>query len=188
MSALVVKRAPRLPHGDHQPVEIGGDDQPRLATCQCQDRAILVGQHDSARAGANRNACSCSPVNAVHIGWPSDVADCADEIGCGAAKRKAVAYPADGEPIALAMKHQCSAAGGAADDKTGFDDVEPYAAAIGVDAGRAGYGHGQSNQRGTKRGWQSHEKISTEGISDETLMLACLRSRLGRAALRNDLR
>src|SRR4029079_6887125 len=87
-----------------------------------------------------------------------------------------------------AMEHQRSAAGGAPDDKTGLDDVEPYAAAIGIGAGHkcsAGHGHGQSNQRGTKRGWQSHEKISAERISDETLRLAPLRSRLGRPVLCN---
>src|SRR5262249_6470699 len=145
-------RDQQLAYRDHQSVEIGGDDQPRLATCEFQDRTILVGQHDPTGARTDRDARASGSVNAIHIGWPTDVAHGTDEIGCRAAKRKAVAYSADGKPIALAMKHQRSAAGRAANNQTRLDNIEPYAATIGVDAGRepgAGHGHGQSKQRGT---------------------------------------
>jgi hypothetical protein len=45
---LGVRRERKLPQRDHQPVEVGGDDQSRLAARQPQDRAVLVGQHDRA--------------------------------------------------------------------------------------------------------------------------------------------
>ena len=71
MSAFDPKRtyakyAP-LPQRDHETVEVGGDDQSRLTARQGQHRAVLVGQHDRARAGADRNARAGSAVDAINI-------------------------------------------------------------------------------------------------------------------------
>jgi len=57
------------------------------------------------RAGANGDARASSAVDAINIGWPSDVADSTDKIGCRAAESKAIAHPADGERIAPAVKN-----------------------------------------------------------------------------------
>jgi hypothetical protein len=76
---LGVRRERKLPQRDHQPVEVGGDDQSRLAARQPQDRAVLVGQHDRAAwAGADRDARA---IDAINIGRPSDVADRTHKIG-----------------------------------------------------------------------------------------------------------
>ena len=85
MSAFDPKRtyakyAP-LPQRDHQAVEVGGDDQSGLPARQRQHRAILVGQYDPTRAGADRNARAGRAVDAINIGRPPDVADGADKIG-----------------------------------------------------------------------------------------------------------
>ncbi len=48
-------RAP-LPQRDYQPVEVGGDDQSGLAARQREHRAVLIGQHDRARAPSDRRA------------------------------------------------------------------------------------------------------------------------------------
>ena len=74
-------RERKLPQRDHQPVEVGGDDQSRLAARQPQDRAVLIGQHDRACAGADRDARAGRAIDAINIGRPSDVADRTDKIG-----------------------------------------------------------------------------------------------------------
>ena len=43
-----------LPDRDDEPVEVGGDDQPGLAARQREHRAVLIGQHNRARAPADR--------------------------------------------------------------------------------------------------------------------------------------
>jgi hypothetical protein len=78
---LGVRRERKLPQRDHQPVEVGGDDQSRLAARQPQDRAVLVGQHDRAWAGADRDARAGRAIDAINIGRPSDVADRTHKIG-----------------------------------------------------------------------------------------------------------
>ena len=74
-------RERKLPQRNHQPVEVGGDDQSRLATRQPQHRAVLVGQHDRACAGADRDARAGRAIDPINIRWPSDVADRTDKIG-----------------------------------------------------------------------------------------------------------
>src|SRR5215475_14058569 len=74
-------RERKLPQRNHEPVEVGGDDQSRLAASKPQDRAVLVGQHDRACAGADRNARAGRAIDPINIGWPSDVADRTDKIG-----------------------------------------------------------------------------------------------------------
>jgi hypothetical protein len=74
-------QAAPLPQRDHQPAEVGGDDQSRLAARQPQDRAVLIGQHDRACARADRDARASRAIDAINIGRPSDVADRTDKIG-----------------------------------------------------------------------------------------------------------
>ena len=51
------------------------------------------------------------------------------------------------------MKHQRAAAGRAANDKAGFDNVKADAAVVGLGGGgEPGARHDQSNQRGTNGG------------------------------------
>jgi hypothetical protein len=76
-----LRRERKLPQRDHQPVEVGGDDQSHLAARQRQHRAVLVGQYDPARAGTDRNARAGSAVYAIHVERTSDVADLTDKIG-----------------------------------------------------------------------------------------------------------
>src|SRR5713101_2702757 len=102
-------RAP-LPQRDYQPVEVGGDDQSGLAARQREHRAVLIGQHDRARAGADRGARAGRAIDAINIRRRSDVADGADEIDRRGAKSKAVAHPADRESITPAVKYQRAAA------------------------------------------------------------------------------
>src|SRR5215831_7427562 len=71
-----------LPQRDCQPVEVGGDDQSGLAARQREHRAVLIGQHDRARAGGpDRGAHAARGIDTINIRRPSDVADGADEIG-----------------------------------------------------------------------------------------------------------
>jgi hypothetical protein len=82
---IFLRRERKLPQRNHQPVEVGGDDQSRLAARQRQHRAVLVGEDDRARSGADRDTPAGSAIDAINIGRPSDVADRADKIGrCGA--------------------------------------------------------------------------------------------------------
>jgi hypothetical protein len=74
MSALCQNGHRPLPQRDDQPVEVGGD----LAARQSQHRAILVGQHDHTSAWAYRGARACRTIDAINVGRPSDVADCAN--------------------------------------------------------------------------------------------------------------
>jgi hypothetical protein len=71
---LGVRRERKLPQRDHQPVEVGGDDQSRLAARQRLHRAVLVGQYNPARAGADRDARAGRAIDAINIGRSSDVA------------------------------------------------------------------------------------------------------------------
>src|SRR6266849_3312082 len=156
-------RAP-LPQRDYQPVEVGGDDQSGLAARQREHRAVLIGQHDRARAGADRGARAGRAIDAINIRRRSDVADGADEIDRRGAKSKAVAHPADRESITPAVKYQRAAASGAANDKASLEHVEADCAAVGVGGSREPCaGHGQSNQRGTNGGCQSHGQSSLNG-------------------------
>src|SRR5262249_58130118 len=99
-------------------------------------------------AGAPRGAADASDWEGCSV-----LADSPKKLGRRAAKRKAIAPPADRERIAPAVKYQRAAAGGAANDEAGLNNVEPDAAAVGVGAGHEpGAGHGQSNQRGTNSG------------------------------------
>src|SRR5215469_1761317 len=76
-----LRRERKLPQRDHQPVEVGGDDQSRLAARYGQHCAVLVGQYDHARARANRDARAGSAIYAINVERRSDVADRADKIG-----------------------------------------------------------------------------------------------------------
>src|SRR6516162_9671405 len=78
---LGVGASARLPQRDHQPVEVGGDDQSRLGARYGQHCAVLVGQYDPARARANRDARAGSAIYAINVERRSDVADRADKIG-----------------------------------------------------------------------------------------------------------
>jgi len=75
-----LRRERKLAQRDHQAVEVGGDDQSRLAARQRQHCAVLVGQYDPARARADRDARTGSAVYAINVGRASDVADRADKI------------------------------------------------------------------------------------------------------------
>jgi len=97
-----LRRERKLPYCDHQPVEIGGDDQSGLAARQRQHCAVLVGQHDPARASADRDARAGSTVDAVDVGRPSNVADGADKIRRRGAEGKSITHPDDRERIAVA--------------------------------------------------------------------------------------
>jgi hypothetical protein len=88
MSALCQNGHRPLPQRDDQPVEVGGNNQPDLAARQSQHRAILVGQHDHTSAWAYRGARACRTIDAINVGRPSDVADCANEIGRRGAEGK----------------------------------------------------------------------------------------------------
>src|SRR5262249_7064939 len=132
---LRLTRDRKLPQRDHQPVEVSSNDQSRLVARQAQHRAVLVSQYDRARAGADRDARASSAVDASNIGRPSDVADRTNKIGRCAAEGKTITHSADRERIAPAMKHQRAAAGRAANDKAGLDNVEADAAAGGVGGG-----------------------------------------------------
>jgi hypothetical protein len=54
--AARLRRERKLPQRNHQPVQVGGDDQSHLAARQRQHRAVLVSQYDPACAWADRNA------------------------------------------------------------------------------------------------------------------------------------
>ena len=73
---LVAARAP-LPQRDYQPVEVGGDDESGLAARQREYRTVLIGQHDRARADADRGADAGRAIDAINIIRRSDVADSA---------------------------------------------------------------------------------------------------------------
>src|SRR5262245_17701301 len=113
-----------LPQRDCQPVEVGGDDKSGLAARQREHRAVLIGQHDRARTGADRGARAGRAIDASNIRRASDVADGADEIDRRGAKSKTVAHSADRERIIPAVKYQRASAGRAANDKASLDDVE----------------------------------------------------------------
>src|SRR6266487_1707023 len=147
-----LRRERKLPQRDHQPVEVGGDDQSHLAARQRQHRAVLVSQYDPARAGADCNARAGSAVYAIHVERTSDVADLTEKIGRRGAEGKSVAHPADRERIAPAVEHQRAAAARAAHDKTGLDNVKADAAAVGVGGNEPGASYSQSYQCGTNGG------------------------------------
>ena len=71
----------KLPQRDHQPVEVGGDNQSHLAALQRQHCAVLVSQYDPARAWTDRHARAGSAVYAIHVKRTSDVADLTEKIG-----------------------------------------------------------------------------------------------------------
>lgn len=62
-----LRRERKLPQRDHQSVEVGGNDQPRLAARQRQNCAVLVGEYDRARSGADRDTPAGSSVDAINI-------------------------------------------------------------------------------------------------------------------------
>jgi hypothetical protein len=142
----------KLPYRDHQPVEIGGDDQSGLAARQSEYRAVLVGEHDPASAHADRDARTGSAIDAIHVGGPADIGDRTNKVGRRGAEGKSVAHAADRERIASSLEHQRAAAAGAADDKTRLDHVKADAAAVGVARRERRAGYSQSNQCGANGG------------------------------------
>src|SRR3954451_5560587 len=114
-----------LPQRDDQPVEVGGDDQSGLAARQRKHRAVLVGQHDRARAPSNRGARAGRAIDPIEVRWRSDVADSAGEIRRRGAKSKTIAQPADREWKPPAVEYERAAAPRAANHNTGLDHVEP---------------------------------------------------------------
>src|SRR5215467_1766845 len=150
---MVLRACAPLSYRDQQPVEVGRDDQPRLAARQRQHRAVLVGQHDRARAPSNRDASASRAIDPINVRWRSDIADGADEIRRRGAKGKAIAQSADREWIAPAVEYERAAATRAANHNTGLDHVEPDRAAVRIGGYREPQaGQGQSNQRGTNGG------------------------------------
>src|SRR5437867_725248 len=148
-------RCGRVPLSDRddEPVEVGGNDQSGLAARQREHRAVLIGQHDRARAPSNRGARAGRAIDAIDIRRGSDVAHGADEIGRRRAKRKTIAYAADRQWITAAVKYQRAGATRAANDNTSLEHVEADSTAIGISGSRESRaGYSQSNQRGTNRG------------------------------------
>ena len=117
---------------------------------------------DPARAWADRNARAGRAVYAIHVERTSDVADLTEKIGRRGAEGKSVAHPADRERIAPAVEHQRAAAARAAHDKTGLDNVEADAAAVGVGGRQPGAGYSQSYQCGTN-GPESTHRLNALG-------------------------
>src|SRR6516165_2177692 len=142
----------KLPQRDHQPIEVGGDDQSHLAARYGQHCAVLVGQYDPAGARANRDARAGSAVYAINVERRSNVANSTDKIGRRGAEGKAIAHSVDRERIASAVEHQRAAAARAAHDKTGLDNVKADAAEVGVDGREPGAGYSQSYQCSTNGG------------------------------------
>ena len=145
-------RGRKLPQRNHQSVEVGGDDQSGLAARQRQHCAVLVGQYDPARAGADCGARAGSGVYAIHVGRTSDVADRADKIGRRGAEGESLAHPADRERIAPSVEQQRATAAGAAHDKPSLDNIKADAPAVGVCGLEPGAGDSQSDQCGTNGG------------------------------------
>jgi hypothetical protein len=58
-----------------QPAQVRVRQQPDLFAAQFQDGAILVGQHDRARASPDRKARACRTIDARNIRRPPDLGD-----------------------------------------------------------------------------------------------------------------
>jgi hypothetical protein len=142
----------KLPQRDHQPIEVGGDDQSHLAARQRQHCAVLVCQYDPARPRANRNARAGGAVYTINVERRSDIADRAYKIGRRGAESKSIAHSPDRDRISSAVENQRAATARAAHDKTGLDNVKADAAEVGVDGREPGAGYSQRYQCSTNCG------------------------------------
>src|SRR4051794_33087496 len=105
-----------LPQRDREPAEVEIGHQADLTTGQLQPRALLVGQHDGARAAADRKPRARRAIDAGHIRGTVDVADAAAQHRLRSAEHEAIVQSARGEGIASAVEVQRAAPTRAADD------------------------------------------------------------------------
>src|SRR5262249_44026234 len=123
-----------------------------------KDGALLVGEHDRARAVAGRGAHAARRIDAGDVAWTADVADSAAEVDDRPTEREAVAQPAERQVIGPPMEIERAAAGGAPDHEAGLDDAQVDEAAVGHRRWRRGKAgdRAQCDERGMKTG-HSHD-------------------------------
>ena len=123
---------------NRQPAQIHIRHQPDLPATQFEHRALLVGQHDRARAAADGEAGARGAVDAGDVGRPFDIADPAAQHRLRSAEHEAVVEAAGGQSVTPAAEVQRAAAARAADDPSRLVDRERHGAAVGIRGGWQG--------------------------------------------------
>src|SRR5262245_47921932 len=144
-------------HRDRESTEIYVRQQPDLPSGQFQHRALLVGQHDRAGAGAYRKPRARSAVDARHIRRPRDVAHGPVQHGLRAAEDKAIVQPTRRQRVSPAAEVEDAAATGTADDPPRLVDRESHGADVSKAGGGQANEHKKRDQRGTNGRCNLHE-------------------------------